>query len=262
MRTLKLIAFAILAFFNVAKANDTVYVSQDKLTHIKFDQQIASINPVKGTLMFEVKGQAVALKTQASEFVPTDLVVNTVDGKQYNFDVIYSYGRAGKHVNAVYSEKNTKSRKVPVEELSLAEKFRKQKRIKTIDKASTGKVKAKVAKILVSGDSLFFKLHLENRSNINYDINFIRFYVRDLKTAKRTVTQERELYPVESFGTRSNTVKSGTYSNYVYTLKKFPLSKDRGLFIEIYEKNGGRHLYLKIKQKDISRAKSIQSIFN
>lgn len=262
MKTLRLIPFVVLALFNVAKANDTVYVSQDKLTQINFDQQIASVNPVNETLMFEVNGRAVSLKTASSGFVPTDFVVKTLDGKQYKFDVIYSYGRAGKQVSAIHPEENSKSKKTPMVVLSWAEKFRQQKRIKTIDKASTGKVKAKVAKILVSGDSLFFKLHLENRSNINYNIDFIRFYVRDLKTAKRTVTQERELYPVESFGTRSNTVKSGTYSNYVYTLKKFPLSKDRGLFIEVYEKNGGRHLYLELKQKDITRAKSIHSIFN
>lgn len=262
MKTLKLIAFAVLAFFSVAKANDTVYVSQDKITHIKFHKQIASVNPVNGTLSFEVSGQAIALKTTSNNFVPTDFVVNTVDGKQYTFDLIYSYGRAGKHVNAIHPEKNIKSKKATVKELSLGEKFRKQKRIKTIDKASNGKVKSKVAKILVSGDSLFFKIHLENRSNINYDIDFIRFYVRDLKTAKRTVTQERELYPVVSFGKKLNTVNSAAYCNYVYTLKKFPLSKDRGLFIEIYEKNGGRHLYLEIKRKNITRAKSIQSIFN
>lgn len=261
MKTLKLIAFAVLGFFNLAKANDTVFVSQDRSTELLFDQAVAIVNPVNPSLLFEVKGQALTLKAQSTDFAPTNLSVKTIDGKQYKFDLLYSYGRAGEKVKANHPEKNFLQAK-PIKELSLAERLRNIRSMKSIDRSSNAKMIAKVGKVYVSSDRFLFKLHIENRSNINYDIDFVRFYIRDLKTAKRTVTQERELYPVEQFGTACNSVKPGLSYNYVFTLKKFPISKDKGLFIEIYEKNGGRHLYLAIKQKDITRAKSLQSIFN
>jgi conjugative transposon TraN protein len=261
MKSLKLIALALLAFFNLAKAKDTVFVSHDRSTELLFDQPIVGVNPVNPSLLFEVKGQALALKAQSADFAPTNLTVKTVDGKQYKFDLLYSYGRAGEKVKANHPEENFLQAK-PIRELSLTERFRNIKRMKSIDRSSIAKMIAKVGKVYVSGDSFLFKLHLENHSNINYDIDFVRFYIRDLKTAKRTVTQERELYPIEQFGTACNTVKSGFSCEYLYALKKFPITKDQGLFIEIYEKNGGRHLYLAINQKDITRAKSLQSIFN
>ncbi|HTN19764.1 MAG TPA: DUF4138 domain-containing protein [Pelobium sp.] len=261
MKSLKLIAFALLAFFNLAEANDTVFVSQDRSTELLFNQPVAIVNPVNPSLLFEVNGQEIALKAKSADFAPTNLSVKTVDGDQYKFNILFSYGRAGRKVKADNPEKvsvPTRSK----EKLSLEERFRNIKSMKSIDRPSNAKIKAKVGKVYVTGDRFLFKLHVENHSNINYDLDFVRFYIRDLKTAKRTVTQERELYPVEQFGTACNSVKSGLSCNYVYTLKKFPISKDRGLFIEIYEKNGGRHLYLAIKQKDITRAKSLQSIFN
>lgn len=261
MKSLKLIALALLAFFNLAKANDTVFVSQDRSTQLLFDQAVAIVNPVNPSLLFEVKGQALALKAQSADFAPTNLLVKTVDGKQYKFNLLYSYGRAGKKVKANHPEENFLQPK-PKKELSLAERFRNIESMKSIDRSSNAKMIAKVGKVYISGDQFLFKLDVENHSNINYDIDFVRFYIRDLKTVKRTVTQERELYPVKQFGTACNTVKPGLSCDYVFTLKKFPISKGRGLFIEIYEKNGGRHLYLAIKQKDITRAKSLQSIFN
>lgn len=130
-----------------------------------------------------------------------------------------------------------------------------------IDNDANGKVKVQLSKVLISGDSLFFKLQIANRSNLNYEIDFIRFYVRDLKTSKRTVKQEQELYPITSADKQNYVLKSGAYLNNVFVLKQFPITKTSALFIEVYEKNGSRHLYLKVKQKHILKAKAISSIF-
>lgn len=135
-------------------------------------------------------------------------------------------------------------------------------RLSQIQSDANGKVKVQLGKVLISGDSLFFKLNIVNHSNLNYQIDFIRFYVRDLKTSKRTVTQEQELYPIVSSVNQNNALKAGASLNNVFVLKQFPISKTSALFIEVYEKNGSRHLYLKVKQKHILKAKAISSIFN
>lgn len=128
----------------------------------------------------------------------------------------------------------------------------------TSDRDKNGKASAQLGSFWVYGNTLFYKLKVNNQSNINYDIDFIRFYVRDLKTAKRTVTQEWELYPSYSYGTHDKTVDAQSSGQYVFALDKFPITKDKALFIEVYEKNGGRHLYLRAKQSDIENAKSFQ----
>lgn len=127
-----------------------------------------------------------------------------------------------------------------------------------IDRDKSGKVSARLGGFHIRDNILYYKVKIENRSNINYDIDFIRFYVRDLETAKRTVTQERELETVHSYGTGNNTVEGQHSEQYVFALDKFPITKDKALIMEIYEKNGGRHLYLKAKQSDIENASAIE----
>lgn len=134
-------------------------------------------------------------------------------------------------------------------------------RLKYIQSDDNGKVTVQLSKVLISGDSLFFKLHIVNKSNLNYQIDFIRFSVRDLKTSKRTVTQEQELYPIVFPSMDGNTLNAGASLNDVFVLKQFPISKTSALFIEVYEKSGSRHLYLKVKQKHILKAKPVSSIF-
>ncbi len=257
MKSLKLLTIALLGFCNFASAKDTVYVSQDKLTILEFNHSIASVSEVKNSLVFEVKGQTILLKSNSANFTPTDLKIKTDDGAQFEFNVLYSYGRAGKHLKATHPKPILK---VETKKNNFGEILRLRKKTSSIDKSLVGKIKVSIGKVFVSGDSLFLKLRLDNQSNINYDIDFIRFYVRDLKKAKRTVTQERELYPIQVIGSEYSHIKSKTQQNYVYVLNKFPLTEDRGLFIEIYEKNGGRHSYLQVSQKVILKAKSIQSI--
>ncbi|MEJ6979430.1 DUF4138 domain-containing protein [Pedobacter sp. P351] len=140
----------------------------------------------------------------------------------------------------------------------MAQKIAGATNFQGIDNDKSGKVKSKLGKITISDDNLFVKLKIKNRSTLNFDIDFIRFYVRDLKTASRTVTQEQEIYPVSSYGPEQETVAGKSSEVYVFALKKFPLAKDKALFIEVYERNGGRHQYLKAKQTDIENADPIK----
>lgn len=128
---------------------------------------------------------------------------------------------------------------------------------RTVSRDKEGKVKGSLGDIAVHQNNLFYKLLVSNASNIPYDVDFIRFYVRDLKTAKRTVTQEQELYPVYSYGSGQTSIPGKASATYVFSLNKFPITKDKALFIEIYEKNGGRHLYLKASQRDITKASAL-----
>lgn len=143
----------------------------------------------------------------------------------------------------------------PIKE-RVSQKVAESRTFKVIHADRSSKVRSQFGGITIQDDHLFFKLKLNNRSNINYDVDFIRFYIRDLKTAKRTVTQEQELHPVYSYGLNDRTIEGKTSAIYVFALSKFPISKDQALFAEVYEKNGGRHLYLKARHKDIGKARA------
>lgn len=131
-------------------------------------------------------------------------------------------------------------------------------KFQTIKRDKSGKIAAKLGRVAISDDTIFYRIKIRNKSNINYDIDFIRFYVRDLKTARRTVSQELEIYPLYSYGIEDSTIDGQSSSEYVFALHKTPLSKDKALFIELYEDNGGRHMYLKADQSDIENARPVK----
>ena len=121
-----------------------------------------------------------------------------------------------------------------------------------------GKAKASLDRTYIAGDQIFLRIKVANRSAISYDIDFIKFFIRDRKTAKRTITQEREVVPVGEI--IANRVSAGQKQYLVFTLNKFTLADDKILCSEIFEKGGGRHLQLQLKDKDLNRAVPIPKV--
>ncbi|MDB5119749.1 MAG: traN [Sphingobacteriales bacterium] len=118
---------------------------------------------------------------------------------------------------------------------------------KTIASNKGNNLKSTLNRILVADDRLFFKINISNESALSYDIDFVKFLIKDLKTAKRTVAQERELKPIYSLNTNNLKILSNSRNSFVFAFNKFNLPSNKGLFIEIYEKNAGRNLVMRIK---------------
>ena len=242
------------------KAQDTVFVSHSKTTAIQFPSDIASPIIAANNLITQVKeGNLLAIKAVQQRFATSKLEVKTVDGASYSFPIVFSYGRAGR-LNKVTKDETTDVSETP-KKLSVAEiasKIASESANRTAAHTKNGQVKSEVSNITVFENKLFYKLLLKNRSNIAYDIDFIHFYVRDLKTAKRTVTQDKEVYPTYSLGGENLTIAGKSKGGHVFAFNKFPITKDQALFIEVYEKNGGRHQTMKVKQRDIEKAQPIK----
>jgi len=100
---------------------------------------------------------------------------------------------------------------------------------------------------------IYYQLDLQNQSPVDYDINFMRFYIRDKKKAKRTAIQESELTPLYVAGNTSH-VKANNHNSIVVALDKFTIPDAKYLAIEIAEKNGGRHLFMKVNNRKIMKA--------
>lgn len=255
MKTFKIIIL-IYILPHLSYGQDTIYISHNKTTAIQFPTSIE--NPVVAGKYLDAKisdSNLLTLRAADKEFKSTNLEIKAINGQSFNFPIAFSYGRAGRFNKfqlaghgEIYNRKSISSL------FNISERIASERKFHTIDRDKSGKVNSRLASVVISDNTLFYKLDIRNESNINYDIDFIRFYVRDLKIAKRTVTQEQEIYAVYSYGLEDKTIEGQQSGQYVFAVDKFPLSKDRALFIEVYEKNGGRHLYLKAKRSDIERA--------
>jgi conjugative transposon TraN protein len=126
-------------------------------------------------------------------------------------------------------------------------------------KDASGDMIARLIGIYIREDVIYYQLDLQNESQIDYDINFLRFYVRDKKRAKRTAVQEDEITPLYTAGNALG-VKAGTHNRVVVALNKFTIPDAKYLAIEIGEKNGGRNLLLKVNNRKILKATSLPDL--
>ena len=114
-------------------------------------------------------------------------------------------------------------------------------------------IDASVIGTYIKDDVIYYQLRIKNNSTIDYDIEVLRFYIRDKKKGKRTAVQENELKPLHVSGNKAQ-VKSFNQNIIVVALDKFTIPDKKFMGIQIMEKNGGRHLMMKLNNKDILKA--------
>ena len=117
-------------------------------------------------------------------------------------------------------------------------------------------MKLQLSGVYINHDVLYFRLRLQNKSNVSYDADNISFTIKDKQKSKRTATQELSLTPVYSYNAFTN-VEADSSATCVIALPKFTLPDSKYLSIQILEKNGGRNLNINLKNKHIMKAAPI-----
>ena len=108
--------------------------------------------------------------------------------------------------------------------------------------------------IYSAGEYFFIDFSVENRTNIRFDIDQIRFKVEDKKQSRATNSQSIELSPAMLLETRTSFLHG--YRN-VVVLKKLTFPNDKVLTIEMSEKQiSGRTIKLSIDYEDVLHADS------
>ena len=108
------------------------------------------------------------------------------------------------------------------------------------------------------GEYFFLDFSIENKTNIRFDIDEMRFKLSDKKQSKATNAQVIELTPALVLD-QSQGFKHG-YRN-VVVLKKMTFPNDKVLTIEISEKQiSGRNIILSIDYEDVLYADSFNAI--
>lgn len=234
--------------FATAIAQTTLCISTDKTISLVFPFAIRHVDRGASSVLVQPVKEAptiLLVKAAATDFPETNLSVVTDDGSVYSFTVFYDSTPSAFVYNLPVNKQATLS--------TYANAI--------MDNAQTmhgihdkkWDVQAKVKGIYIKDDVIYYQLQLSNKSPVNYDIDLLRFYIKDLKKSKRTAVQENELQPLHVVGNISK-IKANSQSVVVAAFDKFTIPDAKYLAIQVMEKNGGRHLFMKISNRKIMQA--------
>lgn len=257
----KLTAIILLALISrLVLAQDTAYVSREKVTALFFPSAVKILYSPGSFFNVSDKGYGViTLKATTAKLKNEVVRIKVINSRKIvRIPVSYSYGRAGRRISYATLPASPRLVKKPahLEEL-IARQLAAGKRTNIATHVKSGGIKAWIDKITLAGNRVFIRLDVRNRSNLPYDIDFVRFYVRDRKTVDRMATHEQEVEPLYSTLRKTTVVMNGYDVAKIFVFKRFSLSHDEVLFVEVYERAGNRHLYLQVRQRDLEDVKII-----
>jgi conjugative transposon TraN protein len=246
-------------------------VGFQKTTHLIFPYAVSYVDLGNGGIIADkARGAENIVKVKASQqgFPETNMTVVTTDGRLYSFLVNYDANPRVLNYNLASTDVSSSSAVVPLAHLSnmgVTQSDLEEYSRLVLDKRKGPHVQEKKDDITLAlqgmytqDDVFFFPLHLANSSNINYDVDFVKFYIRDKKVAKRTAIQESEVTPVFVYNVSSTTIPGPGAIDQVYALRKFTIPDDKNLVVEMFEKGGGRQLSFVVTNSDILKARKLK----
>ena len=235
-------------FVSAMAQTSALCISTDKTTSLVFPFSIRHVDRgTKDILVQQVKeaDNILLVKASAKNFSETNLSVVTEDGSVYTFVINYEEKPAIWVYNLPESKKTTMA--------TYANGILDNRRTLWGVRDNSWNIDAAVIGTYIKDDIIYYQLRIKNNSPINYGIEVLRFYIRDKKKGKRTAVQENELKPLYVSGNIAQ-VKSFNQNVIVVALDKFTIPDKKFMGIQVMERNGGRHLMMKLHNKDILRA--------
>ncbi|QNE42224.1 conjugative transposon protein TraN (plasmid) [Hymenobacter sp. NBH84] len=246
-------------------------VGFQKTTHLIFPYAVSYVDLGNGGIIADkAQGAENIVRVKASQqqgFPQTNMTVVTTDGRLYSFIVDYEASPRVLNYNLAASEVSNASAVIPLARLSNQSLTQTQLEDYSHQVLTyTGGLRRRKAKdnitlalqgMYTQNDVFFFPLHMANSSNISYDVDFVKFYIRDKKVAKRTAIQETELTPLFVYNAGETKIPGPGKMAQVYALNKFTIPDDKYLVVEMFEKGGGRHLFFNLTNRDILKARKL-----
>ncbi|WP_055436649.1 DUF4138 domain-containing protein [Lacinutrix algicola] len=108
-----------------------------------------------------------------------------------------------------------------------------------------------VENIVFDKEELYFVIQIENRSSLDYDVNFLNLSIDTRKKGKKKSLQSLYQEPVYKHMLPTKISKKQTV-RLVYVVPKFSISNERSVVLELNENNGERNVKLKISNDYIN----------
>lgn len=235
-------------FVSACAQTSSLQITTDKTTSLIFPFPIRHVDRgTKDVLVQPVKeaDNILLVKAASVKFPETNLSVVTGDGSVYSFKVNYT----DQPENWIFYLPELKKSTIATYANGILDNHRTVRGIRD----RKWDIAASVNGIYIKDDVMYYQILLCNQSTIDYDIDLLKFYIRDKRKSKRTAAQENELTPLHISG-NTRKVKACDFSMIVVALDKFTIPDAKYLAIQLMEKNGGRHLLMKVKNNKIIRA--------
>lgn len=244
-------------------------ITFNKTSTVIFPAVIKSVDKgSRDVLAQKAKGleNVLQLKAARENFPETNLTVITADGNLHQFTVNYARQPRSLSIDLVPETNEHQTRKQPLIFQSdmtesdmerYAKAIIREKKPLRSHRERANKIILSLNGIYIKENVIFFHFRIRNQSNINYDVDFLRFFIRDQVKVKRTASQEINVEPICIFGD-DKLIKGNSTQDVVYALDKFTIPNAKRLVVEMFEHNGGRNINLQIRNKTIVNAKLIE----
>ncbi|OIV40329.1 conjugative transposon protein TraN [Flavobacterium johnsoniae] len=245
-----------------------LHIAYSKTTSIVFPYAIKSLDKGSEEVLVQ-KARAVEnvllLKAAKHHFAQTNLTVVTAEGRLYVFVLNYEEAcpdlnlqadnSAAVHTEILFSLDNENQKKIQqYARLALSKKTKAKG-----PRSRRFEIKLTAGGLFIHQDIWYLRLAVDNASKINYDIDQLRFFIRDQRKAKRTASQEIELTPLYSTCDTA-VIPDKSEVTAVYALSKFTIPEKKCLTIQLIEKNGGRQIEIDVKNSDLLNADVLSSL--
>lgn len=266
---------------SAVKGSYSIGVSDHKTTHIIFPAKIRDIDAGSSdiiALIPESVNNILRVKATAPRpFGETNITVLTDDGGFYSFLIRYepepmvlniNIANNIRSDNAVSSalgiNKATAMSLVgPVADVNKTELLHTAARVydhKPFAR-NVGITKQRMSLLLsglyVQGATLFVQCKIDNDSEIDYGLDFAKFYIRDKDVLKRMASQEMELPVLATYPETLTKFRGRTNYTMVYAIPLKTFTEDKVIEMELYEKDGGRHLRFQIDSDIMLKARGL-----
>lgn len=123
--------------------------------------------------------------------------------------------------------------------------------------AGSHNINLSLLNIIYEKNEYYFILEINNKSGVDFNINYLNFYKTSLSRKTRNSSQRIELPEDENaeFPIKYNvpkTVKAHTKNRFIYVFEKITLSNKNKIVVRLNELKGERTIELNIKYQDIN----------
>lgn len=254
-------------------------VSEIKTIHVIFPSEIKEVDAGTAHVIAQITesfNNVLKIKANTDKpFSETNLTVLTADGGLYSFLTTYNRDPEILNINIgnnlssdifvskelginqlIKSNFQLTNFNVSATEIqtNLRQAIDAKANIKRVG-AKNQTMRVKLQGIYTQNGLMYLSLGFENESNIAFSIDFIKLYIKDIQQLKRTTAQEEELKIIEKMP-NSDVIEPQSRETFAIVTPLRTLSTDKELVIEIYEKNGGRHLRFPVSFRILEKSQS------
>lgn len=243
------------------EVSQTHLIAPDKVIYIDYGDTCIRVNKAENT---ENIVRMIAASGKVQEFPQqTNVSLATENGKFYTFNVDYRQEPEAFVYEIGEKQPEKKANVILTDNIIPAgERDQVMNRVYNAKRGifNKGIVRNKIVfsvnNLHIYNNLLLFTFEIENKSKLPYDIDYIRYYIIDKKTAKLTASQEVDQQALfsENYSPR---IEGNSRMKYVIAFDKFTIPDEKVFRIEINEKNGGRHVLFDLENSDIVNVEDI-----